>query len=59
MSKIFWTSDTHFGHGNVIKYCSRPFSSVEEMNEVMINNFNSRVKEEDLTFCEKWKELMK
>jgi calcineurin-like phosphoesterase family protein len=27
---VFFTSDTHFGHGNIIKYCSRPFYSEED-----------------------------
>lgn len=30
---IFFTADTHFGHGNVIQLCDRPLSSVEEMDE--------------------------
>jgi len=29
----FFTSDQHLGHRNIIRLCSRPFSSIEEMDE--------------------------
>ncbi len=49
--KIFFTSDQHFGHANIIKYCPiRKFSSVEEMNEGLVKNFNTRVSEGDVTY---------
>lgn len=47
---MYWfTSDEHFGHKKIIEYCQRPFSSVEEMDEIIINNFNSVVRNEDIT----------
>lgn len=50
MSNIFFISDEHFFHKNIIQYCARPFFSVEEMNETLINNFNERVSENDITW---------
>ena len=39
----FYTADTHWDHANIIKLCNRPFKSIQEMQEVMINNWNARV----------------
>lgn len=49
-SKVFFTSDTHFNHGNIIEYCQRPFKNVDAMNEKIINNWNSVVGEDDIVF---------
>ena len=41
--KVFFTSDTHFNHKKIMEYCKRPFSSVEEMDQKMISNWNEVV----------------
>jgi len=38
---VFFTSDLHFGHRNILEFCKRPFASVEEMDEALIENWNS------------------
>lgn len=45
--KVFVTSDTHFGHTNVIKYCNRPFRDAEEMDKALIKNWNETVGKND------------
>jgi calcineurin-like phosphoesterase family protein len=47
MSEVFFASDTHFSHANIIKYCSRPYADVEEMDEALIANWNARVRPGD------------
>lgn len=47
---IWFTSDLHLGHRSVISMCERPFSSVEEMNETLIRNFNACVKQNDTVY---------
>ena len=44
---IYFTADTHFCHLNVIKLCERPFSTIEEMHDTLIKNWNSVVKKKD------------
>lgn len=48
---IYFTSDNHFWHENVIRFCGRPFKDVAEMNEMMIKNWNDVVKPEDAIYC--------
>lgn len=47
MSNLFHSSDHHLDHRNIIKYCNRPFSSVEEMTELLIQYWNEDVHPED------------
>ncbi len=47
----FWfTSDHHFGHANIIKYCNRPFRDTNEMNEAMVTAWNRVVELDDLVY---------
>jgi calcineurin-like phosphoesterase family protein len=45
---LFFISDMHFSHANVIKYDNRPFSTIEEMDNVLIENWNDTVSENDV-----------
>lgn len=44
---IFFTSDTHFGHGGALGLYHRPFASVAEMNLAMVARWNETVGPED------------
>jgi hypothetical protein len=47
---IYFASDYHVGHHNVIRFDGRPFGSVEEMHETLIKNWNSVVQDKDIVF---------
>ena len=44
---VYFTADLHFGHENIIKFCSRPFETVEVMNRALIDNWNLTVGHDD------------
>ena len=46
----FFTSDQHFGHFNIIRLCSRPFETVEEMDEALLSKWNAKVKADDTVY---------
>ncbi len=50
MSKIWLTSDFHFGHNREFIWKARGYSSIEEMNEIQIEKFNSLVQSDDVVY---------
>lgn len=43
----YFSADWHLGHGNIIKYCFRPFSNTDEMDAEIIDNTNEVVMQND------------
>lgn len=46
----YYIADTHFGHEAVIGLCGRPFNSVREMDDYLVDAWNSTVKQTDIVY---------
>lgn len=47
---IFFTADHHFGHANIIKFSERPFESIEDMHEQLIQRWNEKIGKDDMVY---------
>lgn len=47
---IYFTSDWHIGHKNVLDFSKRPFKDIDDMSRVLVNNYNSTVGPEDVCY---------
>jgi calcineurin-like phosphoesterase family protein len=50
MPNIWFTADFHFGHSNIIRYCNRPFQSVEEMDRTILDSLYDSAKANDILY---------
>lgn len=48
--KVWFTADHHFMHGNIIKLCKRPYQNLREMEQDLVQKWNSKIGEDDLVF---------
>lgn len=49
-SKIFFSSDHHANHENIIKFCKRPFENTQEMNQELVRRWNEKVPKDGIVF---------
>lgn len=47
---LYFTSDLHLGHANIIQYCNRPFDGVHKMDLAIIANWNDTITDDDIVF---------
>lgn len=50
MSNVWVTSDHHFGHARIIELSYRPFGSVDDMDDALVDAWNSVVRDGDLVY---------
>jgi calcineurin-like phosphoesterase family protein len=48
--KVWFISDTHFGHDKIINFCDRPFKFIDEHDEELIKRWNEVVAKDDVVF---------
>lgn len=48
--KIFFTSDLHFDHRDILTFAGRPFEDTKSMNQSLIDNWNNVVTDDDTVF---------
>lgn len=48
--EVFFSSDFHFGHKNIIRLSNRPFKTIDEMDDFIINNLNKKIKSNGILF---------
>lgn len=49
-NRIWFTSDTHFSHYNIIQFCNRPYENVHDMNIELMMNWNEMISPEDIVY---------
>lgn len=49
-ARRWFTSDQHFGHRNIIRFCNRPFVSIDDMDTELIKKWNEKIGENDEVF---------
>lgn len=47
---IYFTADLHLGHKNILAYCNRPWATIEEHDEAILQNWRDTVKDGDLVY---------
>jgi calcineurin-like phosphoesterase family protein len=47
---LYFTSDTHFGHHNILRYCNRPFDNIDDHDNALVDNWCSVVKKGDTVY---------
>ena len=45
---IWYIADPHFGHAKILQYCNRPFDNIKKMDNCLVNNWNNKVKPQDI-----------
>ncbi len=50
MADVWFTSDFHLGHFNIIRYCNRLFADTQEMNAAILERLNASVKPNDVLY---------